>query len=80
VVVRRDSPLQGKDARSYDGDYENAPAYVVTALGLHTSAGSGIGAASEGLTFLNDRGVSFKKIADLLEASPDAYFRADHTA
>jgi hypothetical protein len=79
VVVRRDGPHQGRDARSYDGDYANAPAYVVTALGLHTSAGSG-NAGGEGLTSLNDRGVSFKKIADVLEACPDAYFKADHTA
>jgi hypothetical protein len=79
VVVKRNSN-SGKDARSYDGSYRLAPVYVLGALGLHTSEGGRIDGFHDSLSELNDGGTTFEQIADLLEASPDVYFKADHTA
>jgi hypothetical protein len=66
--------------RSYNGETSAAPLYVVNALGLFDEmggAGTTIGAGYDSLALLNDMGLSFDKIADMVEANPEYYFEAE---
>jgi hypothetical protein len=59
----------------YEGEELVAPPYVVKALGLLEKGGMSR-STNNCLTDLNDAGVSFSEIADLLEAEPEEYFAA----
>jgi hypothetical protein len=65
-----DTPLT-----SYDGEDSCAPNYVIEALGLYTICGGNLLGITT-LTEENDYGVTFEKIADLIESNPDHYFIA----
>jgi hypothetical protein len=61
--------------RSYDKHNAVAPPYVIEALGLHYSLGSANHPNFRGISQMSDERKSFKEIAEILRANPEAYFK-----
>jgi hypothetical protein len=70
---------KGYASWSYDAEDEMAPDHVMKALGLYDSNGSSrTNDDLMMLTHLNDEGITFEQIADIIEANPEHYFRDYH--